>query len=281
MIEAFNRSDLDAARAAFARIDTLIAQGRRNLAAEEARSKQAQATLFYPFEFSKSEPLLCEAAALAESDAWYWIDCGRARIEVGNLAGALKAFAARGGDHPNRPRQRRDLAAALDGVGDVRRDQGDLPGALAAYDEGLTIRRDLAARDPGNAGWARDVSVSLNKVGDVRRDQGDLPGALAAYDEGLTIRRDLAARDPGNAGWARDVSVSLNKVGDVRRDQGDLAGALAAYDEGLTIARDLAARDPGNAGWARDVSVSLEQGRRRAPSTRATSPAPSPPTTRA
>ena len=98
----------------------------------------------------------------------------------------------------------------------MRGAQGDLPGALAAYDEGLTIARDLAARDPGNAGWARDVSVSLDRVGDVRRDQGDLPGALAAYDEGLTIRRDLAARDPGNAGWARDVSVSLNKVGDVR-----------------------------------------------------------------
>ena len=131
--------------------------------------------------------------------------------------------------------------------------QGDLAGALAAYDEGLTIARDLAARDPGNAGWARDVSVSLNKVGDVRRAQGDLPGALAAYDESLTIRRDLAARDPGNAGWARDVSVSLNKVGDVRVAQGDLPGALAAYDESLTIRRDLAARDPGNAGWARDL----------------------------
>ncbi len=46
-------------------------------------------------------------------------------------------------------------------LGDVRVAQGDLPGALAAYDEGLTIARDLAARDPGNAGWARDVSVSL------------------------------------------------------------------------------------------------------------------------
>ena len=78
----------------------------------------------------------------------------------------------------------------------MRRDQGDLTGALAAYDESLKIARDLAARDPGNAGWARDVSVSLNKVGDVRRDQGDLTGALAAYDESLKIRRDLAARDP-------------------------------------------------------------------------------------
>ncbi len=121
----------------------------------------------------------------------------------------------------------------------------------------LSIRRALASRDPGNAGWARDVSVSLNRVGDVRTAQGDLDGALAAYDEGLGIARDLAARDPGNAGWARDVSVSLERVGDVRRAQGDLDGALATYDESLSIRRALAARDPGNAGWARDVVASL------------------------
>ena len=118
-----------------------------------------------------------------------------------------------------------------------------------------------------------------DQLGDVAR-QGDLPGALAAFDEGLTIFRDLAARDPGNAGWARDVSVSLNKVGDVRVAQGDLPGALAAFDESLTIRRDLAARDPGNAGWARDVSVSLDRSATCA-SPRATSPAPSPPSTRA
>ena len=60
--------------------------------------------------------------------------------------------------------------------------QGDLTGALAAYEEGLTIARDLAARDPGNAGWARDLSVSLERVGNVRVAQGDLAGALAAYE---------------------------------------------------------------------------------------------------
>ena len=94
-------------------------------------------------------------------------------------------------------------------------------------------RRDLAARDPGNAGWARDVSVSLDRVGDVRVAQGDLAGALAAYEESLTIARDLAARDPGNTGWARDVSVGLEQGRRRARRPGDLAGALAAYDESL------------------------------------------------
>ncbi|MFN3259870.1 MAG: hypothetical protein ACE37J_04845 [Pikeienuella sp.] len=112
---------------------------------------------------------------------------------------------------------------SLDRVGDIRVAEGVRAGALAAYEEGLAIRRDLAARDPGNAGWARDVSVSLDRVGDVRVAAGDRAGALAAFEEGLAIRRALAARDPGNAGWARDVSVSLLKVGDVRVAEGDRA----------------------------------------------------------
>ncbi len=72
-IRAFNASDLAAARDAFARIDALIEDRRVALLAEEAtlrleaaRSKHAQATLFYPFEVSKAEPLLRDAAALAE-----------------------------------------------------------------------------------------------------------------------------------------------------------------------------------------------------------------------
>ena len=73
--------------------------------------------------------------------------------------------------------------------------QGDLAGALQAYDEGLGIRpRSGGAGDSDNAEWSRDLSVSLSRIGDVRRAQGDLVGALQAYDEGLGIFRDLAAR---------------------------------------------------------------------------------------
>ena len=40
---------------------------------------------------------------------------------------------------------------------------------------------ELAAADPGNAGWQRDLSVSHNKIGDVLTAQGNLAAALAAY----------------------------------------------------------------------------------------------------
>ncbi len=114
--------------------------------------------------------------------------------------------------------------------------QGDLPGALEAYEESLRIARALADRDKGNAGWARDVSVSLNKVGDVRVAQGDLPGALEAYEESLRIaprprrprhgQRRLGPRRLGQPGTRSATCASPRAT--CRR-------ALEAYEESLRI----------------------------------------------
>ena len=150
--------------------------------------------------------------------------------------------------------------------------QVELPAALQDFEEGLDIVRDLAARDPGNAGWARDVSVSLNKVGDVRVAQGDLPAALQAFEESLSMRRDLAARDPGNAGWARDVSVSWERVAGIAERQGDAKRAVDAWQQALTISGTLAERFPDSvdlqttpvvhlAGLARLADVATADGR--------------------
>jgi tetratricopeptide (TPR) repeat protein len=50
------------------------------------------------------------------------------------------------------------------GLGDIRRQGGNLSAALASYRDGLAIADRLAQSDPGNAGWQRDLSVSYEKV---------------------------------------------------------------------------------------------------------------------
>ena len=245
-IEAFNRSDIAGAKAAFARIDALIAERRakliaqeRELRQEEARSKHAQATLFYPFEASRSEPLLTQAAELAERNIWYWVECGRARLAIGSLARAAAAFqTAR--DLAEASGSDRDLGVALNSLGDVRRAQGDLAGALAAYDAAKAIAEQLAAADPGNAAWQRDLSVSWNKIGDVRRAQGDLAGALDAQNERHAIAEKLAAADPGNAEWQRDLIVSHWRIADLAEKSGDAGRAREHFEAALTITRSLA-----------------------------------------
>jgi tetratricopeptide (TPR) repeat protein len=261
-IEAFNRSDLDGAKSAFARIDALIAERRAELTMqecelrlEEARSKHAQATLFYPYESSRSEPLLTQAAELAETNIWYWIDCGRARRAIGSLQRAKAAFqTARGLAEASG--SERYLAVALTDLGDVHVAQGDLRPALGVYEMTHDILEKLAAADRGNTGWQRDLVVSWIKIGNVRVAQGDRATALDAYAAAKATAEKLAAADPVNVEWQRDLSVSWHKIGNVLVAQGDRAAALDAYIATHDILGKLAAADPGNAGWQRDLSVS-------------------------
>jgi tetratricopeptide (TPR) repeat protein len=77
--------------------------------------------------------------------------------------------------------------------------------ALAASQEALAIRRDLAAARPdafrpGLAGSLNNLSVRLGELG--RREE-----ALAAIEEAVAIRRELAARWPD--AYRQDLEQSL------------------------------------------------------------------------
>ena len=136
--------------------------------------------------------------------------------------------------------------------------QGDLPGALAAYEESLAIARDLAARDKGNAGWPRDVSVSLNKLGDVRVAQGDLSGALAAYEESLASPATSPPATRATPAGTRRLGQPEQGRRRARRPGRPRRRARSLRGEPRHPATSPP-RDPGNAGWARDVSVSLNK----------------------
>ena len=91
------------------------------------------------------------ATELDGNEVWPWIHLGRLHQQAGDLSVAeqafLKAEAVAEGDGDER-----SLAASYVYVGEVRVAQGDLAGALEAYEAGLAIRQRLASADPGNAG---------------------------------------------------------------------------------------------------------------------------------
>jgi tetratricopeptide (TPR) repeat protein len=210
------------------------------------------------YDHAAAAATLREAVRIDPDDTGSHIASGDIAAILNDSMQALQAFRAA----ETVARQKEDdpgVATSLNRIADVLVVQGDLAGALAIYEEGLAIRRQLASADPSHGEHQRDLSVSLNKTGDVLLAQGDLAGALAIYEEGLAIRRRLASAEPSHAERQRDLSVSLNKTGDVLVAQGDLAGAFAVYEEGLVIARRLASADPSHAERQRDLSVSLER----------------------
>ena len=84
--------------------------------------------------------------------------------------------------------------------------QGDLPGALTAYQASLDIRERLAATDPGNAQWQRDLAVSYFKLYQIAQEAAHNDEALQHRLRCREVLRGMKAQrmhlDPPMAGAA-------------------------------------------------------------------------------
>ncbi|HEV7398499.1 MAG TPA: tetratricopeptide repeat protein [Pyrinomonadaceae bacterium] len=145
--------------------------------------------------FSLQLKLTNRSVNIASGDAWSWAQYGDALLNMHRLDDALTAY-----------HQARGFGAgAIAGTGkaEVLKAQGDLPAALAAFDEVIRAH-------PENV-------VAKNGRAEVLKAQGDLPAALAAFDDVIRVHpEDVVARS-GRA--------------EVLKAQGDLPAALAAFDE--------------------------------------------------
>lgn len=137
---------------------------------------------------------------------------------------ALSAITAR---HPENLEFLAQHARCLHFLGHLRKDAGDLAGAVSAYRQVQEIDRRLTK--PGDDGVSdqRRFNASLS-IGDALFSRGDFKGALACY-------RDLA--DTGS-------DVALGRVGVTLRLQGDYDGALAAMRKGIQILEHRVEQNP-------------------------------------
>ena len=144
----------------------------------------------------------------------------------------------------------KERAKALNGAGNLAKNQGDYEAARLLHEESLAIRREL--------GDTRGVAVSLHNLGFVAEQQGDYEKARALHEECLVIRREL--RDK------RGIAHSLLHLGNAASYQGDPAAARTLYEESLAIARELGdtwgvATSLGNMGIMAQEQGNYEAGR--------------------
>ena len=93
----------------------------------------------------------------------------------------------------------------------AKRAGGDLAGARAVYEEGLAIRRKLAAADPDSPRWQIVLVVSLYKLSAVVEP----PRARAALLEALAIVEKLEREGKltaAQADWPQLVRDELAKL---------------------------------------------------------------------
>jgi DNA-binding CsgD family transcriptional regulator len=112
-------------------------------------------------------------------------------------------------------------ALALNVLGRVAREQGDLERAASYYGAGLAAAQSV--------GDTRGIALARDHLGDVALLQGDCERAALLYGESLTLFREV--------GDVRRIAVSLTNLAYVATRRGDLGRAIGLYRQGLEHAR--------------------------------------------
>ena len=145
-------------------------------------------------DFAGAEQAALAAQSAAASDREAAISVSKSAdiaVEQGNLTTAVSKYqesqnTLQSLGNSSDLETQRDLSVSHNKIGDVQVAQGDLGAALESFKAGLAIREQLAALDPGNAGWQRDLIVSYAKLA------GMQPGA-GWWAKGLAVAEKLAS----------------------------------------------------------------------------------------
>jgi formylglycine-generating enzyme required for sulfatase activity len=152
-------------------------------------------------------------------------------------------------------------ASGLTELGLTRWYRADWPGAQAALEQALAIRRQLAAAAPDDPGRRSDIATVQERLAEVFEAQGAMPTAFAALQAALAAREAASRTRPATADPLRALLRSLALLVDLARRNGDDAEARGFAQRALAVGETL--RDlPGHAAAAEDWQQAVVLGRR-------------------
>lgn len=153
----------------------------------------------------------------------------------------------------------RDRSEALTQQGNILFAKGDLPGALKAYTESLSIDRDRAQHDPQNDIWKPSLARNLANTAAVLAAQGELTRALDGYRSTLRLREILAKKEPRNSNLHNDLCGTHIKIGRILSIKGDFKGALDEYLKSLAICEAWSKKYPNESSWQNSLAGVYEE----------------------
>lgn len=131
--------------------------------------------------------------------------------------------------------QPRDRSVLLNKLGEAKQQLGLTLEAVAAFEEGLTIARQIADADPGNVQAQRDLAYSMAKLTDALAESGDLVEARAVGQQSLSLRESLANQDQDNLSLQGELASSLIRLGKLEKRAENLEGARDLFIRARTI----------------------------------------------
>lgn len=198
-------------------------------------------------------------------------DEARAHAEAAREAAARRAELT-----PDDPDAQRSLSLAVEHLGDLALDAGDLETARRAYRDNFAIVESLVRSDPGHTGRHYDLAVCHQRLGMLAMAAGDLAAAHTEFTSSLALGERLAAEHPDELMFAAHLAAgyaNLSLVA-VRRADNTEAAALLALE--ATVLPSLIERDPGNPRWPDRLEESRREREnlRAAQASRSRSPRP-------
>ncbi len=157
---------------------------------------------------------------------------------------------------------------ALEKIGGVRQDQGQIPAALEAYRAASAIAEELFRRSPSDVKREADYANSLTWIGKAYWYQGDLEHAASNFQIASGKLRAAVAARPDDSDLAYRLSSALTNAGRVLETRGEFVAAKPYYEEVQKIFERLSTREPEKAQWQIELGdsynnlgkLALEQG---------------------
>jgi tetratricopeptide (TPR) repeat protein len=114
-------------------------------------------------------------------------------------------------------------AATLNNMAQVIADQGDIPKAIALWEQDLEISEQI--------GDVKGKATTLNNMAGVFAQQGDIPKAIALWEQDLEISEQI--------GDIKGKATTLNNMALQIAQQGDIPKAIALWEQSLEIKEQI------------------------------------------
>jgi tetratricopeptide (TPR) repeat protein len=156
---------------------------------------------------------------------------------------------------------------ALQKIGNVRQDEGQLAAALESYLAASELGAELLRRSPNDPEREAAYAETLNHLGNAHYFQGDRDRALESFTRAAELLARATAARPQDD-WLEVLSSARTNAGRVLETRGEFEAARALYESVLATATLLATREPGSVRRRADLAdaqdslgkIALEQG---------------------
>ena len=139
-------------------------------------------------------------------------------------------------------------AEALRQIGDVRLSLGEFEPALAAFEESLSLSRELSRRSPDNQDWLFALGNAWFWVGYTHWQKGDLAAAVPPMNAYYEAAERLVQLAPDNDKWQLELDYALANLGSLAAARDDGATAIGYFEAANAVVEKLIRDAPTDVG---------------------------------